>query len=212
MRLAVFGATGGVGGHVVRQALARGDEVTAVVRDRGRLRIAHERLDVVVADLTDPRALGLAPALVGSEAAISAVGARHRAEAGVATAATRTILAALATSGVRQFVAVSAAPVGPVPVGEGSVTRAVVRPLLRRIFRDVYADLAAMEAEIRRSGLEWTIVRPPKLTNGPLTGRYRVAPENVAHSRTISRADVADAMLSALDDADRVNQAIGVSN
>ena len=212
MRLTVFGATGGVGGHVVRQALARGDQVTAVVRDRSKLTVRHERLDVVVADLTDPRALALAPARVDSEAAISAGGASTPRDAGVATAATRTIIAALASGGVRQFVAVSAAPVGPVPTGEGLVTRAVVLPLLRRVFRDVYADLATMEEEIRRSGLDWTIVRPPKLTNGPLTGRYRVAPENVAHSRTISRADVADAMLSALDDADRVNQAIGVSN
>jgi putative NADH-flavin reductase len=212
MRLAVFGATGGVGGHVVRQALARGDEVTAVVRDRARLDVRHQRLDVVVADLTDPRALSLAASLTGVEAAVSAVGARGRADAGVATAATRTILAALATGGVRQFVAVSAAPVGPLRAGEGLVTRRVMLPVLRRVFRDVYADLANMEEEIRRSGLEWTIVRPPRLTNGPLTGRYRTEPENVLHGRTISRADVADAMLSALDDADRVNRAVGVAN
>ena len=120
MRLTVFGATGGVGGHVVRQALERGDEVTAVVRDPARLRVRHDRLDVVVADLTDPRALAVAPAVAGSEAAISAVGPRGRGDAGVATAATRTILAALATTGVRQFVAVSAAPVGPVPPGRAS--------------------------------------------------------------------------------------------
>jgi putative NADH-flavin reductase len=212
MRLAVFGATGGVGGHVVRQALARGDDVTAVVRDPSRLAVRHERLDVVVADLTDPAALSLAGALTGVEAAISGVGARSRAEAGVATAATRTILAALATGGVRQFVAVSAAPVGPAPDGEGVVTRRVLLPIMRRVFRDVYADLANMEEEIRRSGLQWTIVRPPRLTNGPLTGRYRTAPENVRDGRTISRADVADALLSALDDADRVNRAVGVAN
>ena len=210
MQLTVFGATGKVGGHVVRQALERGDQVTAVVRDPARLAARHERLDVVVADLTDPAPL--VPALAGRQAAISAVGARHRRDAGVATAATATILAATAAAGVRQFVAVSAAPVGPVPPGEGVVTRTVVLPLLRWVFRDVYADLARMEAEIRLSGLDWTIVRPPKLTNGPLTGHYRVAPENVARSMTISRADVADAMLSALDDADRVHRAIGVAN
>src|SRR5690242_5342358 len=158
MRLTVFGASGGVGGHVVRQALARGDEVTAVVRDRSRLRLAHHRLDVVVSDLTQPRALALADALRDSEAAISAVGPRGRRQAGVATAATKTILAALATGGVRQFVAVSAAPVGPVAADEGPLTRRLVLPVLHRVFRDVYADLASMEAEIRRSGLDWTVV------------------------------------------------------
>ena len=210
MKLTVFGATGKVGTHVVRQALERGDRVTAVVRDPARLDVRHERLDVVVADLTDPAPL--LPALAGSRAALSAVGPRSRRDAGVATAATATILAALAASGVRQFVAVSAAPVGPVAPGEGFVVRAVALPILRRVFRAVYADLARMEAEIRDSGLDWTIVRPPKLTNGPLTGRYRVAPENVTRSLTISRADVADAMLSALDDADRVHRAIGVAD
>jgi putative NADH-flavin reductase len=212
MRLTVFGATGGVGGHVVRQALERGDHVTAVVRDPARLRVRHDRLDVVVADLTDPRALAVAPAVAGSEAAISAVGPRNRRDAGVATAATRTIIAALATTGVRQFVAVSAAPVGPVPPGEGLVTRRVLLPLLRHVFAGVYADLATMEDEIRRSGLDWTIVRPPRLTDGPLTGRYRLAPENVRAGRTISRADVADAMLSALDDVEQVNRAVGVAS
>jgi putative NADH-flavin reductase len=184
--------------------------VTAVVRDPARLDVRHERLDVVVADLTDPAPL--VPALAGSRAAISGVGARRRRDAGVASAATATILTALAASGVRQFVAVSAAPVGPVAAGEGFVNRAIALPVLRRVFRDVYADLGRMEADIRASGLDWTIVRPPKLTNGPLTGRYRVAPENVARSTTISRADVADAMLSALDEADRVRRAIGVAN
>ena len=92
------------------------------------------------------------------------------------------------------------------------MTRRVVLPLLRRVFAGVYADLATMEDEIRRSGLDWTIVRPPKLTNGPLTGRYRLAPENVRAGRTISRADVADAMLSALDDVQQVNRAVGVAS
>jgi putative NADH-flavin reductase len=212
MQLVVFGATGGIGGHVVRQALDRGDHVTAVVRDMSRLAVRHERLDVAVADLTDPRALALAEALSGVEAAVSAVGPRRRGDAGVATAATRTILAALAAGGVRHLVAVSAAPVGPQPAGEDLLTRRVVLPALRRVLRDVYADLAAMEDAIRRSGLEWTIVRPPKLTNGPRTGRYRTAPENVRHGRTISRADVADAMLAAIDDTARANRAVGVAN
>ena len=57
----------------------------------------------------------------------------------------------------------SAAPVGPVAAGEGFVNRAIALPVLRREFRDGYADLARMEAEIRASGLDWTIVRPPKL-------------------------------------------------
>jgi len=77
--------------------------------------------------------------------------------------------------------------------------------------RDVYVDLAEMEDEIRRSATEWTIVRPPKLVNKPLTGEYRTAVGgNVPRAYSISRADVAHAMLAALDDPATLRQAIGV--
>ena len=73
-------------------------------------------------------------------------------------------------------------------------------------------DLAEMEDEIRRSATEWTIVRPPKLVSKPLTGKYRtVVSGNVPRGYAISRADVAHAMLTALDDPATLRQAIGVA-
>jgi uncharacterized protein YbjT (DUF2867 family) len=69
-----------------------------------------------------------------------------------------------------------------------------------------------MEDEIRRSTVEWTVVRPPKLTNTPLTGRYRtVVAGNVPRGYKISRADTAHAMLGALDDPATLGQAVGVA-
>ena len=115
-------------------------------------------------------------------------------------------------SGVRRFVAVSAVPVGPVPEGESWVNRRIILPLIGAFARDVYADLAEMEDEIRRSTTEWTIVRPPKLVNRPLTGRYRTSVGgNVPRAYTISRADVAHAMLAMLDDPATIGQAVGVA-
>ena len=154
----------------------------------------------------------LRPVLAASDAAISGVGPRGRHDGPVASRITRGILRALEVSGTRRFVAVSAAPVGPAPEGDGFVNRRIVLPFVRALFRDLYADLAEMEDEIRRSTTDWTVVRPPKLVNKPLTGTYRtVVGGNVPHGYAISRADAAHAMLAALNDPATLRKAIGVA-
>jgi uncharacterized protein YbjT (DUF2867 family) len=211
MKLTVFGATGGIGGHVVREALAAGHHVTAVVRDRARFDVSHPALEVAtVPDLTDAEVLSAA--LEGSDAAISGVGPRGRKDGPVASSTTRGMLRAMQASGVRRFVAVSAVPVGPVPDGESFLNRRILVPFISAVARDVYVDLAEMEDEIRRGATEWTTVRPPRLVNKPLTGKYRtVVGANVPRGYTISRADVAHLMLAALNDPATARQAIGVA-
>jgi uncharacterized protein YbjT (DUF2867 family) len=211
MKMTVFGATGGIGGQVVRQALDAGHKVTAVVRDPARFEVSHPALEVAtVPGLTDPEVLR--PVLEASDAALSGVGPRGRKDGPVASSSTRGILRAMEASGVRRFVAVSAVPVGPVPEGESWLNRRIILPLISAFARDVYADLAEMEDEIRRSTTEWTIVRPPKLVNRPLTGTYRTCVGgNVPRGYTISRTDVAHAMLAALDDPATLRQAVGVA-
>jgi putative NADH-flavin reductase len=211
MKMTVFGASGGVGGQVVRQALDAGHKVTAVVRDPARFQLRHPALEVLaVPGLTDPELLR--PALDASDAALSGIGPRGRKDGPVASSATRGILGALEASGVRRFVAVSAAPVGPVPAGDSWLNRRILLPFVGALLRDVYADLAEMEDEIRRSTTEWTVLRPPKFTNRPLTGRYRISVGgSVPRGYTISRADVAHAMLAVLDDPATVRQPVGVA-
>jgi uncharacterized protein YbjT (DUF2867 family) len=212
MKMTVFGATGGIGGHVVRQALDAGHKVTAVVRDPARFDVSHPALEVAtVPGLTDPEVLR--PVLEASDAAISGVGPRGRKDGPVASSTTRGILRAMEASGVRRFVAVSAVPVGPVPEGESFVNRRILLPFISAFARDVYVDLAEMEDEIRRSTTEWTIVRPPKLVNKPLTGKYRtIVGGNVPRGYTISRADVAHLMLRVLEQPETIKQAIGIAN
>lgn len=211
MKLTVFGATGGIGGHVVRQALDAGHQVTAVVRDPARLDVRGTALEVVVVPgLDDPEILR--PALDGSDAVISGVGARRYSDAGIAAPMTRVILRAIEASGVRRFAAVSAVPVGPVPDGERWINRRILMPLVGRLLRPVYVDLAEMERDIQRSATDWTVVRPPKLDDKPLTGTYRmVVGGNVPNGWSISRADVAHAMLALLDNPATVKQAVGVA-
>jgi putative NADH-flavin reductase len=192
--------------------LDAGHQVTVVVRDPARFDLSHAALEVAtVPGLTDPEVLR--PIVAASDAAISAVGPRGPKDGPVATNTTRGILRALEAGGVRRFVAVSAVPVGPVPEGESFVNRRIVLPLISRLLRDLYADLAAMEDEIQRSATEWTIVRPPKLVDKPLTGTYRKSiGGNVPRGYAISRANVAHAMLAALGDPATLRQAIGVAN
>jgi uncharacterized protein YbjT (DUF2867 family) len=210
VRLTVFGATGRIGGEVIRQALATGHGVTAVVRDPGRLTVRDPRLEVLtVAGLADPDPLG--PAVAGRDAVLSGVGPRRRSDTRVASESTRGILGAMAAHGVRRLVAVSAAPVGPAPADDGWLDRRVLRPFITRLLREVYADLAVMEREIRDSGVDWTVIWPPRLTDGPV-GAYRTAiGANVPHGRTISRAEVADLMLAALNDPATVGQPVGIA-
>lgn len=215
MKLTVFGATGGVGHEVVRQALEAGHEVTAVVRDPARLDVpAHDRLHVsVVADLTDEEAL--IPVLTGREAVVSALGPTNNKQARltpVAGPALRSIVSAMDRAGVSRLSAVSAAPLGPETPGDGALTRLVVYPVLRRLLRDLYADLAVMEAAIAASRTQWTVIRPPRLLNRPRTGAYRRAVDaNVPGGKVIARADVADALLATLTDPSTAGHAIGIA-
>jgi uncharacterized protein YbjT (DUF2867 family) len=91
--------------------------------------------------------------------------------------------------------------------------RHLVAPTLAAAFRDVYADLALMEDVLRDSGLDWTVVRPPRLTNRPATGTYRTAiGRNLRRGLLVSRADVAHLMLDVLKRPETIGQAVGVAN
>jgi uncharacterized protein YbjT (DUF2867 family) len=222
MKLTVFAATGGIGRQVLEQALAAGHDVTAVVRNPGSL--PGPVRAVPVADLATADPAALEPAVAGADAVLSGLGPRSRADAGVASRGTRAMVLAMRATGVRRVVAVSAAPVGTVASpglpdpprhdpGDGLATRHLVMPLLKGMLRDVYADLALMEDVLRDSGLDWTVVRPPRLTDRPLTGAYRTAPgRNLRRGFLVARADVAHLMLRVLGQPETVGQAIGVAN
>ncbi|MFF6907960.1 NAD(P)-dependent oxidoreductase [Streptomyces sp. NPDC012389] len=210
MRLTVFGATGGVGREIVGQALAAGHEVTAVVRDPARL---PEPLDAGalhgVVRLDDPAAVRAAVA--GRDAVLSGLGARGRKADGIAERLIGLIVEAMAAEDARRLVVVSAAPVGPVPDGEPLMDR-LARKAVGAVLAEVYADLARMEALLAASATDWTSVRPPRLTDGPCTGAYRkVVGGAPLSSRTISRADVAHAMLGLIDDPAAVRKGVGVA-
>jgi putative NADH-flavin reductase len=119
------------------------------------------------------------------------------------------IITAMDKANVRRLLVVSAS--GPFTEGDGPLTRLVVKPMLKRALRYAFADFLAMERRVRDSGLDWTIARPPMLTNGAHTGRYRTAVDrNVRGGNRVSRADLADLILRILDDPSTVHTTVSV--
>ncbi len=221
MKLTIVAATGGIGREMLEQAVAAGHDVTALVRNPAKVGAG---VRVVQADLSRPDPAALATAVAGADAVLSGLGARSAADEGVATRGTRAIASAMQATGTRRIIVVSAAPIGTVPSpgrpnppkhdpGDGFFMRHLLAPFARTAFRTHYADLAEMEDVLRESGLDWTAVRPPRLTNKPATGRYRTAVgQNIRGGVVISRADVAGFMLSLAGRPDTAGQVLGIAN
>ena len=221
MKLTVFAATGRIGRHLLDQALAAGHDVTAVARNPSTL---PDGVRTMAADLAVVDPPTLEPAVAGADAVLSGLGPRSRSDAGIASVGTRAIVQAMQATGVRRIVVVSAAPVATVASpgrpnpprhdpGDGFVMRHLLAPALVAALRDVYADLALMEDVLRDSGLDWTAVRPPRLTNRPPAGTYRTAiGRNLRRGLLVSRADVAQLMLAVLGRPETIGQTIGIAN
>lgn len=212
MRLTVLGASGGTGREIVRQGLAAGHEITAVVRDPARLPVEHERLTVVRADVFD--AAALEPAVKGADAVLSALGLTSlRDDTPVCRDGTRAAIAAMRATGCRRLLVVSAVPVPRHDPGNRGLGGAIARPILRVVFRRGYADMGAMEDLVRAADdLEWTIFRPPRLLDKPATGKARIAlGRNVPGGNTVARADLAAEILRRVDDPESTRTAVGVA-
>ena len=207
MNVIVFGANGGIGRNVVEQALAAGHRVTAVARRPETVKLQHPQLVVKRGDVLD--APGLLPLLVGQQAVVSAVGAPSRAPTVVYSDGVGNILRAMEPAGVRRLLCISATGLEPGPLVQRVVAKVVLWPLLR----NMYSDLVCMEDRVRHSDVDWTIVRPPRLTDGPHTGHY--VDSHNAHlpaAWTISRADLADYLVHHLNDPATYRTWVEVAN
>jgi putative NADH-flavin reductase len=209
MRITVIGATGGIGTEVTKQALAAGHEVVAPVRNPARMALAEPALTVLPVDVLDPEQL--LPAVEGADAVVSALGPRRGDHAEVLAPGARGAAAAMAKAGVRRLVIVSADG-AYVNEGDDALTRLVLKPIVKRVFREHYRDVERMEVEVRASDLDWTIVRPTRLVDTPYTGRYRTAVDvSVRRAFSIARADVAHAILAALGDPATVRHMLSIA-
>ncbi|SDD96236.1 Putative NADH-flavin reductase [Auraticoccus monumenti] len=206
----VLGANGPSGRRTVQQALGRGLRVDALTRRPQGFPTRHERLHVVGGDATDP---GVVDAAVAAcDAVISVIGApftRHPVD--VYSTSARLVVSAMQRHGQRRLLTVTSTGLTPVDQRHDiPVLERLLAPLARRTFgRSVYDDMERMESVVSGSDLDWTIVRPPGLTDEPGTG-YQSA-ENWVDGGYCARDDLATLLLDQLDDTRYLRKVVAVS-
>lgn len=205
MKVIVFGATGTVGRLVVEQALQEGHEVTAFTRNPARMAQRHEHLQVAQGDATDPEAVQRA--MAQQDAVIVTLGAGRKGN--VRADGTRTIVEAMARTGVRRLICQSTLGVGD---SRGNLNFLWKYVMFGLLLRAAYDDHVRQEEYVKRSDLDWTIVRPSAFTDGPRTGRYeRDFGTDRKTKLKISRADVADFLVAQLTDTTYLHRTPAIS-
>jgi putative NADH-flavin reductase len=195
MKIAVFGANGGIGSQVVKQGIETGHHVTAVVRNPATISLQHANLVVVKGDVLKPETLS-AP-LAHQDAVVSAIGIHKEEPTEGYSRGNANIMQAMQAAHVRRILCISASGLDP----SQWFQRLVAKPLLWYLLKYSYIDLARMEALVSKSNLDWTIIRPPRLNDKPRTGKYRYAVnKQLPGSWFLSRADLADFILKHVSD------------
>jgi putative NADH-flavin reductase len=193
MKLLVIGATRGIGIRLVELALEENHRVTALVRNPEKLTAGHDRLNVIKGDIRDREAVG--HAVENQNAVCITIGINPtRKPVTVFSQGAKTVIEAMADSAVNQLICVTGIGAGDSNGHGGFFYDRIFNPLL---LKTIYEDKDRQEALVRDSNLEWVIVRPGFLTNGPLTGTYRVLVDlGGVRAGKISRADVAHFILN----------------
>src|SRR5258708_429379 len=206
MKLIVLGATGGTGLEIVRKAIERGHSVTAFVRSPERLKTFQDRITLPQGDLL--KSVELERVIRGHDAVVSGFGPRmpvSKAGANLlqqfAVALTRAMLRAEVKRVVESVAFLFKDSIIPPAYLLGRI-----------LFPGVVADSAAMEDVFKNSELDWTIVRPPELTDKPYTGNYRVREGHLPRfGFKIARADVADFMIKAVENPSSIRKITRIS-
>jgi putative NADH-flavin reductase len=197
-RLLVLGATGLTGGHLLEQGLGQGHDVTALVRDPAKLTVQHADLRTITGSATDAAVVDRA--LEGRDAVLCALGTRSPKSllsCDLMRASMGALVPSMERRGVDRLILLSALGVG----GSAHQAPVAIRLAFRTLLRRVGTDKAEAEDRVRASDLDWTIVHPPSLTDGPRSEYHSGEMLDLRGVPKISRADLAHFMLSQLTDA-----------
>ncbi len=215
MKVIVFGASRGTGHSVVKLALDQGHYVTALARHTGTLQTMksqlHDdgRLTLIEGDILSPECYERQ--LQGKDAVISVVGVNRDKPTTLYSQGIFHVVNAMSKWRVPRLICVSALGVEVTP-GMSLPLKLATRFVLQPLLRNTFSDMLRMEALVKKSELKWTIVRPPRLIDRNLSGRYRVAlNDHVRHPLTIGRDDLAHFILKAIDHPDTFCSTIEVA-
>ncbi|SEO12855.1 Putative NADH-flavin reductase [Mucilaginibacter gossypiicola] len=193
-KLVIIGANGGIGLQCVEQALQAGHLVTAILRNPAKLTIEHPNLKKVSGDVMHPGAFE--DHFENQDAIISAIGVAGGFGADKPTTlyseGNANVLKVMNQKGIKRLFLISASAIEISPVLPFYV-RLIEKYIVQKLLKHMYADLHRMEALIKQSNnIDWTIIRPPQLTNQTVSGKYRIAIDTfLKNCLKISRADVA---------------------
>ena len=203
MKILIIGATRGIGLQVLKQALAKDHDVTALARSPHKLTVEHERLQVVQGDILDGQAVGRATE--GQAAVINCIGIMPtRKPVAVFSDGINNTLRAMRQNKVELLISVTGIGAGDSRGHGGFFYDNIFQPLF---LKTIYEDKDREETLIKDSQMNWIIVRPGFLTNGPMTGTYRVLTDlQDVKAGKISRADVAHFILNQLDSSEHLGQ------
>lgn len=208
MKLLIFGATGGTGRQLVEQGIAQGHRVTAFARNPGAMPAHDKNLFIVKGDLSDYGTLR--KAVDGQDAVISVLGnktsaAIWRSSTAISEGLAK-IIRAMQERAVPRIVFVTSF----------GVNARIFRPeklFIKFFLRNIFADIPRQETLLRNSALQWTIVRPARLVDGPRTGRYQAGEDlPIGLFSKISRADVADFLLKVVHAKEASGKIITISS
>lgn len=206
-RILIFGATGGTGKELVRQALASGNNVTAFVRTPEKLKISHNNLQIIKGDvLNDQDVLN---AMKDQDVVFCNLGMPAADKSSLRTEGTTNIVRAMEAKGVKRFVCQTSLGFGDSKEVLPWHMKYLIVPF---ILKNAFKDHESQEAVIAKSNLHWTIVRPGNMTNGKLTRTYKHGFKPTEKIKLkVSRADVAHFMLSQIDDDKYLRKKVGIS-
>lgn len=209
MKLAIFGATGRTGQHLLRLVLKEGHQVTVLVRDPAKLTEKSDRLTVVQGSLKDADCLDRV--VKGADAVLSALGPANNQPTFDISQGMQAILTAMRVNGVKRLIVSAGAGVGD-PDDAPKLFNRLINVLLKATSRYVYEDMLKTVALVRESGLDWTVVRVPMLTDDPATGQVKVGMVGKGMGPRISRADMAVFMLKQVKADQFLRKAPAISN
>lgn len=206
MTIAVFGATGKTGQGVVQEALARGHSVIAVCRTQPAGGAFPTGVQIVIANIM--KAAEVQQAMVGAEAVVCVIGPRPPYKDIFCATATQNIIQGMKQLGLRRLVCLTGGMVGDYPA-ERTFWMQWMANRFRQQNPKGALDRVQQEQAVLESGLDWTILKPPRLTDGAATGHYQTGEHlRLGLLSSLSRADLAAFMVGAIESGSHIRQRV----
>ncbi len=196
--IALFGATGQTGQAFLDAALAKGYTIRAQARTTSKIQQTHSELTVIQGDVLNPEEVEAVVA--GSDLVVSLFGHVKGSPPQLQTRGTKNIVAAMKKHGVERIISLSGGGLPFPEKDEPKFADKAIRTIMKIFFSNMLNDAIDHYAYLQNSGVAWTIVRAPRLTNAPKTDQYRVGWVGVNAGTQISRGDLADFVLTLVED------------